>query len=232
MRSLGQLLKTQRENKKLTIDDVHKFIKIHQKYLSALETDDYSVFEGKVHAKGFLKMYSDFLELNTSEVMALWRREYEAGFEKLKEEKFFQIKPVETAKIAITPGLVLGSVAATLIILFFSYLFYQYKTFTGDPKLEIYYPQNNISVTADILDVTGKTELDSEVFINNQKIILNTDGGFAASIKLKEGLNTLSIVAVNKLNKKSEEIRTIIYRPEKQPEKPAESTQSTETPKL
>ena len=232
MRSLGQILKTQRENKRLTIDDVHKFIKIHPKYLEALESDTYAVFEGKVHAKGFLKMYADFLELNTSEVLALWRREYEAGFEKHKEEKFFQIKPVDPPGVTITPGFILGTIATVLIIGFFSYLFYQYRSFTGDPKLDIYYPQNNISVDSDILDITGKTELDSSVFINNQKVVLNMDGSFAASIKLKEGLNTLSIVAVNKLNKKTELIRTIIYRPEREPEKVIESSESTKSVKL
>ena len=87
----------------------------------------------------------------------------------------------------------------------------------------------------DILDVTGRSELDSEVFINNQKVILGPNGGFAVSIKLKEGINTLSIVSINKLNKKTEEIRTVIYRPQRVPivepdesEEPDESTESVE----
>ena len=89
-------------------------------------------------------------------------------------------------------------------------------------------------VESDLVDVTGKTELDSEVFINNQKVILNQTGNFAVSIKLKEGINTLSIVAVNKLGKKTEDIRTVIYRAEKLKEIPVveegkESTQSTPT---
>ncbi len=231
MRSLGELLRNQREKKKLTIDDVHKFIKIHPKYITALEVDDYTVFEGKVHAKGFIKIYAELLDLNPDEIIALWRREYEAGFEKNKNEKIFQLKPLETPKITLTPGVVFTTIVAILIVGFFSYLFYQYKSFTGNPNLQVYYPKNNISVSAETLDVTGKTDLDSDVFINNQKVILNTDGSFVASIRLKEGLNTLSIVSVNKLNKKSEEIRTIIYRPVPQPVvEPVQSTESSVTP--
>ena len=66
------------------------------------------------------------------------------------------------------------------------------------------------------MDTTGRTDLDSEIFINNQKVVLAPDGSFVATLKLKEGLNTLSIKAVNKLSKQTEIVRTVIYRPVKQ----------------
>jgi cytoskeletal protein RodZ len=60
MRSVGRLLLSEREKKKLTLQEVYKIVKIHPKYLKALEEDNYSLFEGKVHAKGFLKVYAEF----------------------------------------------------------------------------------------------------------------------------------------------------------------------------
>ena len=102
MRSVGQLLRSQREKRKLTLDSVQKVIKIHPKYIKALESDDYAAFEGKVHAKGFLKVYVEYLGLNIDEIMALWRRDYETVFEKTKEEKFFKFKSLEQDKFVIT----------------------------------------------------------------------------------------------------------------------------------
>jgi hypothetical protein len=67
------------------------------------------------------------------------------------------------------------------------------------------------------------------VFINNQKLVLNTDGSFVTSLKLKEGINNISINAVNKLNKKTELIRTIIYRPQVKPTPVIDVIQSTES---
>jgi hypothetical protein len=122
---------------------------------------------------------------------------------------------------------VISFLLGLFIVIFFGYLFYQYRTYTGNPKLTVYYPENNKMVTEDLLDVTGKTELDSQVFINNQQVILNSNGDFAETIKLKEGINTLSISAVNKLGKKTEDIRTVIFRPAEQPPKVLESTEST-----
>ena len=68
MKTVGQILKSQREKKKLTVNDVYKFIRIHPRFITALENDNYSGFEGRVHAKGFLKIYTDFLELNINEI--------------------------------------------------------------------------------------------------------------------------------------------------------------------
>lgn len=229
MKSIGHILLQQREAKRLTLEDVYKFIKIHPRYLHALETDDYTVFEGKVHAKGFLKVYCEFLGLNLSEILALWRREYEGDFEKRKEEKFHQLKTLDTPRFSLTPSIVGAALAIILIVMFFSYLFYQYKNYTGAPRLEIIYPENNVVLSTDILDITGKTELDTDVFINNQKLVLNTDGSFVTSLKLKEGINNISINAVNKLNKKTELIRTIIYRPQVKPTPVIDVVQSTES---
>lgn len=228
-KSVGSVLRDQREKKKLTLQDVYKSIKIHPKYLRALEDDDYSVFDGKVHAKGFLKTYTEFLGLNLSEILAFWRREHESMFEKAPEEHFARFEHLEAPKFVWTSGFILTVSIVSIVILFFGYLFFQYRSYTGNPNLEIFYPEENRLLEVDIVDVTGRTELDSEVFINNQKVILNPTGNFATSIKLKEGINTLSILAVNKLGKKTENIRTIIYRPQKVEVKEVlETTESTQ----
>jgi cytoskeletal protein RodZ len=210
--TIGSFLRKNREKRRLTQEDVSKYIKIPIKFVQALELDDYSVFSGKVHAKGFLKLYANFLGVGVEEILALWRREYEATFDRRKKVKVTQPK-YESPKFLITPSLVISSFVGLCILVFFSYLFYQYRHYTGAPTLNIYNPKDNSVVEKDILDITGSTDLDSDVFVNNQKVILNPDGGFAESIKLKEGLNTISIKAVNKLEKQTEFIRTIIYRP-------------------
>jgi cytoskeletal protein RodZ len=228
MKTLGEILRKERERKKITLIQASERTRIQTKYLRALENNDYSVFSGKVHSKGFLKIYAQFLGLDIGEILALWRREYEKDLEKEENTRFFGVKELETAKIIVTPGTLLVTFAVVAVIFFFGYLFYQYRSFTGAPNLEIYHPAGDVAVSSDILDITGKTDLDSQVFINNQEIIPGPDGSFAQSIKLKEGLNTISISAVNKLSKRTEIVRTIIYRPEPELEEAKEATESTE----
>ena len=196
--------------------NVSKEIKVHQKYISALEKDNYSVFSGKVHSKGFLKIYAEFLGLNSKDLLALWRREYEPQFTEAMDDRFFKQKPIETPKFVLTPAVVFMAFISISIVVFFGYLFYQYQSYTGAPNLDIYYPKDNLVLETDILDITGKTDLDSELYVNNQRIILGPDGSFAESVKLKEGLNTISIKAINKLSQQTEFVRTIIYRPKEE----------------
>ncbi len=214
-KSIGDLLKKARDRKKLTLDDVTKSIKIHPNYIKALESDTYSIFSGKVHSKGFLKIYAEFLGLNVNEVLALWRREYEREFENKEKKQLLPKKFIEPAKIIVTPSFIGSILAFVLVVGFFGYLYFQYRNFAGAPKLNIYYPPDNLVIATDILDITGKTDLDSEVTVNNSKIVLAPDGSFAESVRLKEGLNTISIKAENKFAKKTEYVKTIIYRPEK-----------------
>lgn len=214
MTSLGQVLKTAREEKKLTFADIHTFIKIHPRYLQALEEGDYSVFENSIHAKGFLRNYADFLELNVEKIMAIWRREYGTFFtSKDQNSKKYTPKNIETPKFQLSLAF-LGSVAVgVLVIAFFSYLIYQYRTYSDEPNLEIYSPKPAEVVTDSILDITGKTDIDSVLFINNQRVVLNTDGSFATSIKLNQGINSIGVVSINKLGKEVEKVLSVIYRP-------------------
>jgi len=209
-------LKSARLKKNYTIEDVHKFIKIHPNYIKAMESDDYSIFDGKVHSKGFLKIYIEFLDLDLDELLALWRREYEATFDQKNVKKFSKLKALEPERFVITPSVLIVTFVAIMLFIFFTYLFVQYRQYTDAPVLDIYYPEEDIVVIDDVLDLTGKVELDSEVFINNQRVLANPDGSFLTSIKLREGINTISIKSVNKLNKETEIIRTIIYRPERE----------------
>lgn len=214
MISVGQMLKDRRESKKLSFDDIHKFIKIHPRFLEALENGNYSVFSSKVHAKGFLKIYAEFLDLNVDQVLAFWRREYEIEFDKkvpknvlLSDSKF------KSNSFIITPGLIFSVFIGILIFGFFSYLYFQYRNFVRAPELEIYYPPNSIVVNDPLIDITGKTDLDSLIYINNQRIFSNSDGTFATSLKLSEGLNTININSISRLGKETAVVRTIIYRP-------------------
>jgi cytoskeletal protein RodZ len=227
--TIGDVLKRARERKRCTVDDVYKSIKIHPVYIRALESDNYTVFSGKVHSKGFLKIYAEFLGLNVDEILAFWRREHEHEFDRKEKSQMVPRRFIEPPKFLITPGALLFVLIAAGLLAFFGYLYYQYRNFTGAPKLDLYYPSDNLVIQTDVLDITGKTDLDSEVYVNDRRVVLAPDGSFAESVRLKRGSNTLSIRAVNKYAKQTEYIRTVVFNPESkiQTTETSESTQAT-----
>lgn len=64
MDELGSLLREAREAKGLSLVDVQEGTKINPKYLEALEDGRYNVLPTEVHARGFLRNYARFLELD------------------------------------------------------------------------------------------------------------------------------------------------------------------------
>ncbi|MCL2092917.1 MAG: helix-turn-helix domain-containing protein [Treponema sp.] len=73
MESLGEKLRTAREEQGLDYEFISREINISQRYLEALEREDFSPFPGEPYALGFLRNYSEFLGLNVDEVMSLYR---------------------------------------------------------------------------------------------------------------------------------------------------------------
>ncbi len=208
MKKVGDILKSARDKKGMAIIDAYKFIKVHPKYLGALEEGDYSVFSSEVHIKGFLKIYCKLLELNEDEVLAFFRREFDE--KQLKRKK--AIKPLDHYPVFITPAAVAGVATVLFILGFFSYLFYQYRTYSGAPALYIEKPDNNVTLSDTKLEVSGKTDRDSKVFLNGQRVESSPDGTFKVNIDLSEGVNKLSFLSVNKLGKETSEERSVIVR--------------------
>ncbi|MFP3091462.1 helix-turn-helix domain-containing protein [Treponema sp. TIM-1] len=73
MESLGEKLKSARESKKYTLDQVGRDTNIAGRYLEALEREDFSVFPGEAYALGFLRNYGEYLGFQGEDLISLYR---------------------------------------------------------------------------------------------------------------------------------------------------------------
>lgn len=69
MGDLGRKLKEARESRGLSLKEVEEATKIRKKYLQALEEEDFKIIPGRTYARGFVKNYSNFLHLETNELL-------------------------------------------------------------------------------------------------------------------------------------------------------------------
>ncbi len=69
MTSIGQKLKEAREDKRLTLEKAFEATRIRVQYLQALEADDLSVMPSPVQARGYLRNYAEFLELDVPKLL-------------------------------------------------------------------------------------------------------------------------------------------------------------------
>ena len=90
------------------------------------------------------------------------------------------------------------------------YLLFYFKNVIAPPHLKVNYPQENQVVNSFLLNVSGKTEPESEVKINNQLTIIDDDGKFSEDIYLKSGVNTIAITAKKKHSRESSVVRQVL----------------------
>jgi transcriptional regulator with XRE-family HTH domain len=69
LQSLGIMLRERREAMGVTLAEVEVATRIRQKYLSAIEAEEWHLLPGEVVGRGFLRNYADYLGIDSQEVM-------------------------------------------------------------------------------------------------------------------------------------------------------------------
>ncbi len=77
MESIGQILKAAREQQGHTIAEAADAIKAKQMIIQAIETNDFEELIAPVYARGFIKLYAEYLGLNPQPLLKIYRRQSE-----------------------------------------------------------------------------------------------------------------------------------------------------------
>ena len=125
MESIGQKLTTSREALGLTIEQIARETNIAKSYLTALEAEDFEAFPGETYLLGFLRNYSDFLNLDPEEMVNLYKnmkiQEQPAPIEELLDTR----KPLSPVGIVVIIAVVVIALAA-------GFYFYIYPNYLQD----------------------------------------------------------------------------------------------------
>ncbi len=111
---VGTVLSKAREYYGLSITDVEHALHIRGSYLEALESGDMTALPGRVYAVGFIRAYSDFLQLDSDKILYLFKQQY-LGNAGQKPVLHFPIAASESK--APTMPVIAGSIVALVLIL-------------------------------------------------------------------------------------------------------------------
>lgn len=197
MLSVGLLLKQTREKKKLTLKDAEKHIKVRQKYITFIESDNWDIFTSKIYIEGILKNYARYLELDERKVIAFFRREYEK-----KEDIRFK-RRVHEGELSSDSRKTMRSVIAVIGFFVFVYVVFQFYLYLKPPSIQVTIPQTVVTKNTDRIKVSGSTEKESVLTINGERVYLNKNGGFEYVIPLQTKQNKIIFEVVGANGKKT-----------------------------
>jgi len=193
------ILKNARSDKDLSLQEVSKKLKIPQKYLEAIENENILCFPQEPYCSLIINDYADFLGLNGSQIVGLFRRDFA---QKRKN------KTTDKSLISFTPQFTFGLIVSFLILLFSSYLIFEYIKFNQPPRLKVEWPLQDV-VYEEIYELKGTTDPESTVRINQDLVIVDPEGNFAKKINLQTNETRILIESKSPSGKTTQEERTI-----------------------
>lgn len=216
-KTLGDLLKSARRQKKASVRQAEEATRIRAKWLLALESDAWEQLPSEVYGRGYLFQYSDYLGLSRKTVEEQYERErcvLTQRCERAREASGLSIKSsVRLPNFYITTRLISYVASAAVVLIMGGYLVWQVNRFSSVPLLEIAQPVAatdgafaGVAVLTDSVTVTGHTTIGATVTINNQTVMVDGSGLFRQTIELARGENLIHITATNRSGASRQEV--------------------------
>lgn len=195
----SSLLKNTRLDKEWDLSDISKKIKVPTKYLEAIENEEIICFPQEPYCSLIIKDYADYLGLNGTDVLALFRRDFEQKCKTKNTQKTgFYFTPKFTFTISII----------AIVLLFSVYLISEYYKFHQPPKLRVNWPLE-ATVSSSIVEINGITDPESTIRINDDLIIVDSNGRFEKKITLSSGENKITVESTSPNDKVTTEEKVI-----------------------
>lgn len=202
MITAGQKLKAARLDKKLSLEDVSSATKIKRIFLEHIEAGEYQKLPSDSYAHGFVRNYALFLGLNEKEILAVFRREFDP-----KNDIKVLPKGFESEEDFSVSGLRLRSRAFIIVgifILIFGFILFQYRSAFLNPSLSIENPQENATVYSSRIEIEGKTDPDTTVYVDKQEVSVDGKGKFSKIIDVFPGKVIIVIKSINKFQRETQ----------------------------
>ena len=199
MHRTSNLLINARVDKDLSIAEIAKKLKVPIKYLEAFETENTKNFPSEPYCSLILKDYAQYLGLNGQEIICFFRRDFD-------QKK--KIKTIHRNFFSFTPQFTFGFAVFILFLFFSGYILSEYIKFNRPPKLKINWPVESTILGVSV-DVTGSTDPESTVKVNDDLVIVDIDGTFQKKINFTSSETKIVIESKSLNGKTTREEKTI-----------------------
>lgn len=207
-RTIGEVLREEREQHHVSLEELAQLTRIRVQYLTALESNLFVDLPSAAFVKGYIKTYAQVFGFDHQPLIALLRRDFkESAKGELIPREF--IRPVLKNRQLWTPVTLVLMVLVSIFISFTLYVSVQWYQLQRPPFLEITSPQEETVVSSRVV-VQGRTLEDAILKINAEPVSVRADGSFQTELFLpREGLNTITIEATDRRGKSNLSLRSV-----------------------
>ncbi|MCX6778724.1 MAG: helix-turn-helix domain-containing protein [Candidatus Magasanikbacteria bacterium] len=204
-------LKENRIKQDFSIAIIARRLSISPKFIESLENAKYNRLPGEVYIKNFIKKYSDFLKLNTAEILAQYEEERANGFKKPENNQFIPVCKIKSSALMLRKIIV-----ASLVLFLITYLSLEVGGIYKAPKLILESPTEGQVILDSNLLVKGLTNPEMKVQINGVETVSDGEGNFSENVILNAGNNQIIVTVIKKHGRSQTVTRNVVYREKKE----------------
>ena len=203
MKTIGQLLKEARASKNYTLTKLENITRIRRDFIASIEEENWSSLPTFPTILGFVKSISSTLDVDENMAVSILKRDYPP------KKLFINPKPDISSKFAWSPKLTFWFLAGAILLVIFGYLIFQYSRFLSPPSLLVETPTESQTIEKGTVLVSGSTDSDSKVTVNNQPVLIDDNGHFSVDLEVVTDTNEIVIKSVSRSGKITEVTRKI-----------------------
>jgi cytoskeletal protein RodZ len=203
MKTIGDYLKEARIRKKYSKERLEKETKIKKGFIDAIEKEEWARLPDSSVVTGFVRSIANALGLIPERTLAILRRDYPS------KKVAVNPKPDLKTKFSWSPKHTFIVAIISVLFIVGGYLSFQYVNFVRPPALTVVSPQDGEIVKTREIVVSGKTNPEAVVKVNNQPFLVGDDGGFSGTLEVYEETFEVEIKAISRSGKETVIIRKI-----------------------
>jgi transcriptional regulator with XRE-family HTH domain len=204
-KGFGATLREMRRLRGYSISDVSRLSGIHPALLEDLENEKLENVKDPNYAERHVSKLAELLELPPIYLLSLYRSLLKDRGVAASDAA---LRPcVRRKDFLVTSRLLILGAFLFLVAVVGGYLFWQARTVSSAPRLEITTPTEGEKVSMPRILVRGKTDPKAQVTLNEQPVIVDDGGYFSSYVDVPYGISTLNIMA-----KKRYSAATVIER--------------------
>lgn len=211
--NFADFIKEKRVSKNISLERLSELTKIQVYHLEALELGQFEKLPPLVYRAGIFKRLAKFLVIDENEILKAYQKETRQPDFGILPSSYDSPIVKRRSYFILTPNKLIFFLGATLLLLFSSYLWYQFNFLVGPPNLAIE-PKEDIVTKNETILINGKTDSGVDLTVNGENIYVSSGGIFRKEIKLADGVNIVEIAAVNGFGKTQKIIRKIFKEAE------------------
>lgn len=206
MKTIGKILKDARIEKRYSAIKVENLTRIKRDFIDAIEREDWNSLPPFPTVLGFVKSLAGALDLSEKNVTAVLKRDYPP--KKLN----INPKPDIDKKFVWSPRLTFLVGSGIVLLGIFGYLLFQYIRFISPPHLTLISPRPDQVVMQNTVLVSGSTDTDAKIVVNNQPVSVNEDGNFSVDLDVAKNTTEISVTATSRSGKATTVSRKITIK--------------------